>query len=104
MPNVSDGFIEITPESFDRLLREMELREFIVPIYEVALWHLLSAHKEKFYGYDARYFNKSFRQLTMVDGHTDMAIWNLMRLSHCFWQLFGEIYPGTLPPRLTDNP
>ena len=56
-----------------------------------ALWHLLKQWESKLPELDD-YFHKAFRQVDVTDdGHTDMAIWNLLSDSTLFWRLFERV-------------
>lgn len=56
-----------------------------------ALWHLLKRWEDRLPELDG-YFHKAFRQMDVTDdGHTDMAIWNLIHHSKTFWRLFEEV-------------
>lgn len=55
-----------------------------------ALWHLLKQYENELPDL-GDYFHKAFRQADVTgNGHTDMAIWNLLYHSSLFWELFGK--------------
>ena len=74
-----------------RLLEEMDLEtQGSNDKSERALWHLLMQWRERLPELDG-YFHKAFRQCDVTDdGHTDMAIWNLLHSSKIFWKLFEK--------------
>lgn len=59
-----------------------------------ALFHLLSAYKEKIVGLTPDYFHKAFRQIDVTDnGHVDMAIWCLLHRAKTFWDVLESVQP-----------
>jgi hypothetical protein len=59
-----------------------------------ALWGLLSLHEKELPPFDD-YFHKAFRQIDVIDGYTDSAIWNLLSSDECkmFWAIVEELTP-----------
>ena len=71
---------------------EPGLGKYTILNYDVerALLHLLMYNYNKLPSPD-NMFHKSFRIFDITDnGHTDMAIWNLLKASSLFWELFKE--------------
>jgi len=71
---------------------EPGLGKYTILLYDVerALLHLLVDNYDKLPAPDVM-FHKAFRASDVTDnGHTDMAIWNLLKASTLFWELFTE--------------
>ncbi|UOF76911.1 hypothetical protein [Bacteriophage sp.] len=58
----------------------------------LALYHLLSEHKDQITGLTPDYFHKAFRQIDMIGEHTDAAIYALLSKAPLFWEVFEELY------------
>lgn len=71
---------------------EPGLGKYSIYHYDVerALLHLLMENYANLPAPDGM-FHKAFRASNITgSGHTDMAIWNLLKASHLFWQLLTE--------------
>ena len=62
---------------------------------ERALLLLLEKHEEEITGLieadpSGLWFHKAFRQIDVIDGQTDMAIWHLIHTNEIWWKIIKE--------------